>query len=362
MKRVGVLGGGQLAMMLGEASKSLNVEVVVLSPDMKCPAASTTTIIQGDSVSSSDVQRFAQEVDVVSFEFENIALEALSDQTIKFMPSLSILSIAQDRQLEKAFFKQHGLSCAPYHIVQSQEELVAAVNQLGVPCIIKTCRMGYDGKGQVRVRSMSDTDNLFETLGCVPLIVEAWVSFSRELSLIAVRDQQGHKVFYPLSENKHDQGILRQSFPIDEPEIQRLAEQQVSAILDAVHYVGVLTVEFFDKEGELLVNEMAPRVHNTGHWTIEGAKTSQFENHLRAITGLPLGDTSVIGYPLMINCISAMPDTTGISDLSSVYVHDYHKAPRPQRKLGHITLVADDMNEAQYLLQSLVEHHVIEMQ
>lgn len=209
-----------------------------------------------------------------------------------------------------------------------------------MPCVIKTCRDGYDGKGQKVLRKLTDGQIIWHELGAKRLIVENLVAFDREVSLVAVRAESGEVAFYSLTENQHEEGILRISkAPYQSPALQEKAEQYVGRILEALHYVGVLAVEFFVVGEELVANEMAPRVHNSGHWTIEGAKTSQFENHLRAVCGLPLGSTESVGRSTMINIIGQMPDMTEYEQNPQATIHDYHKSERPDRKLAHITLV-----------------------
>jgi 5-(carboxyamino)imidazole ribonucleotide synthase len=232
--------------------------------------------------------------------------------------------------------------------VGSQEELGSALQTLGTPCLLKTRRLGYDGKGQRRIAKFEEGPSAFEALGRVPCLLEQWIPFSRELSLLCARSVSGELAFYPLVQNVHHEGILRLTLapaPGLTEALQQLAQQYAERLLGDLDYVGVLAIEFFDVAGQLLVNEFAPRVHNSGHFTIEGAVTSQFENHLRAITNFPLGDTSIRGSVAMLNLVGAMPNPVDVLINKDAHLHDYGKEPRAGRKLGHITLVARDETE-----------------
>lgn len=339
---IGVLGGGQLAMMMGTAAASLGITLKVLDPNPTCPASYTASVVEGDYTDLPTLLAFAEQVDRITFEFENVNTQVLSrlSASVPLLPGLAALSMAQDRSQEKAFFVEHGVPCADYRVAKDQAALEAAVQALSGDVIVKTCRDGYDGKGQASVQPGDDVHSLFARLGGVPLIVEKRIRFDRELSLIAARDEQGRVVCYPLTENQHHEGILRRSQPVDEPHWQRAAEQMTIPLLETLDYIGVMTVEYFFCEGQWIANEIAPRVHNSGHWTIEGAHTSQFEQHLRAVAGMPLGDPRVKGFPVMRNCIGTWPDPQRWAEAPTVYCHDYHKTPRSGRKLGHVTYVA----------------------
>ncbi|MGQ9904735.1 MAG: 5-(carboxyamino)imidazole ribonucleotide synthase, partial [Anaerolineae bacterium] len=226
--------------------------------------------------------------------------------------------------------------------VDSWEGLLDAARQIGLPAVLKTRRFGYDGKGQRLLRSADDLAPAWLALGSTPLILEQFVPFDRELSLLAARNTTGQIAFYPLIENHHREGILRMSIapaPALDTQTQRQAQEHAQRLLERLDYVGVLAIEFFQRGGQLLANEMAPRVHNSGHWTIEGARASQFENHLRAILGWPLGDTSAVGHCAMLNIIGDLPDPAVALSVPGAHLHLYSKSPRPGRKLGHITLV-----------------------
>jgi 5-(carboxyamino)imidazole ribonucleotide synthase len=279
---------------------------------------------------------------VVTFDWENIpvaSLENLPGQA-RISPPLRALAAAQDRLTEKRSFELLGIPTTRYAAVDSRETLALAVQAIGLPGVLKTRRLGYDGKGQVVLRKPSDLDRAWEALGKAPLLYENLVPFDAEVSVIAVRGLDGAVVFYPLNLNVHRDGILRLTrAPYGNVALTRQAQRAARKLLEHFQYVGVLTIEFFVKRGKLIANEMAPRVHNSGHWTIEGAETSQFENHVRAIAGLPLGSTRARGHSAMINLIGALPDRDALLREPGLHWHDYGKSARPGRKLGHLTLV-----------------------
>jgi len=251
------------------------------------------------------------------------------------------LRVSQDRILEKELFGRLGVPTPPYRAVDTLADLEAGVAALGLPCVLKTRRLGYDGRGQRVLKKRSDVGPAWEALGSVPLILEGFVKFDREVSIVGARSTRGETRAYPIVTNTHREGILRVTVaPTRDARLQRAAEGHLRRVLDHFGYAGVLTIEFFVAGGRLIANEMAPRVHNSGHWTIEGAVTSQFENHLRAILGLPLGDTTPVGHAAMVNYIGTMPDRDKILSLPGAHHHDYGKAPRANRKLGHCTVVA----------------------
>ncbi len=302
--RIGILGAGQLALMLAQAAKALDVEIICAGQEGDC-AEQVADVIPVDLDDAAAVAGFAAAVDVVTIESENIHADVL--QGLNLYPNADAVGIAQDRLLEKRFFHACGIGTAPFTPVDSLEALKHALEVIGLPAILKTRRMGYDGKGQARLRSFDDATDAWSEVGGVPCILEGMVKFEAEVSLIAVRSRSGQVVFYPLIENHHREGILCTSIaPFTNHKLQRQAESYLDVLLEKLQYVGVLAVEFFVVNGTLLANEMAPRVHNSGHWTIEGSETSQFENHLRAIVGGELGNTE--SRPtVMLNCIGTMP-------------------------------------------------------
>ncbi|MDW8329639.1 MAG: 5-(carboxyamino)imidazole ribonucleotide synthase [Candidatus Bipolaricaulota bacterium] len=362
--RVGILGGGQLGRMLAIAGLPLGVRCWVLDPSPEAPARAVATHICADYRDRSALEQLVQAVDVITYEFENVPVEsarALAELRPVYPPPRA-LAIAQDRLSEKTFFQSLGIPTPRFERVDTLEDLRNAVAELGLPALLKTRRGGYDGKGQYLMRGSDDIERAWGALGGVPLILEEHIAFERELSVIAVRSRAGECAFYPLIENYHREGILRRSLapaPKTSPERQARAERYARAILEALNYVGVLALELFEHHGNLLANEMAPRVHNSGHWTIEGAVTSQFENHLRAIGGWPLGTTDSRGHCAMINLIGTTPSSEAVLKIPGAHLHLYGKSPRPGRKLGHITLcepseelLAQKLAQAQALLDS----------
>lgn len=350
MKTIGVLGAGQLARMLALAGIPLGFKFLYVDPSHSSPASLLGEQIVAPFEDATALQKLAESSDLITYEFENIPVSVVTKlaQTRSVFPPPIALESSQDRLLEKQFFNQHGIDTASFYPVDDQPSLEQAIAILKLPLILKTRRLGYDGKGQFLVKSLEDAITAFKELGQKNIIAEGFVQFDRELSCIAVRGIDGATFFYPLVENFHHQGILRLSLApalIHTADLNLQASAQVGRILQALDYVGILAVEFFEKEGKLIANEMAPRVHNSGHWTIEGAETSQFENHIRAVTGLPLGDPKPRGFSAMINIIGSMPDASKVLHIPGAHLHDYGKEPRVGRKLGHLTIRADSLAE-----------------
>ena len=337
--RIGVLGAGQLALMLAEAGDVLGVEVVCAGQPGDC-AGAVAPVITVDLNDAAAVAAFAAQVDLVTIESENIDAAVL--QGLKLYPNARAVGIAQDRLMEKRFFAECGIGTAPFAPVDSLQELERAMDLTGLPAILKTRRMGYDGKGQVRLRERGEAAAAWEEIGRVACILEGMVAFEAEVSLIAARGREGEIVSYPLIRNHHREGILRTSIaPYVDATLQAEAERYMRTLLERMEYVGILAVEFFVMDGRLLANEMAPRVHNSGHWTIEGSVASQFENHLRAIAGMELGSTD--SKPtVMLNCIGMMPTLQETSAFTRLVRHDYGKEPRAGRKVGHLTFPAEE--------------------
>lgn len=335
--RVGILGAGQLALMLAEAGENLGAEVVCAGRHGDC-AERAARVVPVDLRDPAAVAEFATQVDLVTVESENIDATVL--RGLELYPNARAVGIAQDRLLEKSFFQECGMGVAPFAPVDCLEDLEYALTITGLPAILKTRRMGYDGKGQARLMCKEDAAEAWESVAGMSSILEGMVRFDAEVSLIAARNRGGEIVFWPLARNMHRDGILRISVaPYENTELQAQAETYLRVLLERLDYAGVLTVEFFVTEGELLANEMAPRVHNSGHWTIEGSRTSQFENHLRAILGMELGSTE--SRPMvMLNCIGAMPEESETNAYADLFRHDYGKRARPGRKVGHLTFPA----------------------
>jgi 5-(carboxyamino)imidazole ribonucleotide synthase len=263
---------------------------------------------------------------------------AFLSQFVPVYPSADALRIARDRWFEKSMFKELGIPTPAFADIQSQADLEQAVDAIGLPAVLKTRTLGYDGKGQKVLRKAEDVANTFAELGSVPCLLEGFVPFTGEVSLIAVRGRDGATRFYPLVHNNHDNGILKLSIASSDHPLQALAEDYVGRVLDKLDYVGVLAFEFFEVDGGLKANEIAPRVHNSGHWTIEGAECSQFENHLRAIAGLPLGATRKVGESAMLNFIGSVPEVSKVIAFEDCHLHHYGKAFKAGRKVGHATL------------------------
>ena len=335
--------------MLALAGRRLGVETRFLAPDPQSPAGMCAELIVADYGNQAALAHFVEGVDAVTYEFENIPIETvtrLAEQR-PIRPAVRALETAQDRALEKQCFERLGIPTARSAVASSLAEARAALEMVGRPAVLKTRRHGYDGKGQSVIRERSDLERAWVTVAGAPSLIESFVSFTRELSIIAVRSLSGDIEFYPLVENHHSEGILRFSVAPAQnvsAALQAQAEQYARRILEDFDYVGVLAVEVFETTNGLLANEMAPRVHNSGHWTIEGADTSQFENHLRAVTGMELGSTEVHGVSGMVNVIGFEPDVARLREIPSVHVHMYGKTPAPRRKLGHITVTASDFD------------------
>ena len=348
---VGILGGGQLARMLALSGAPLGLRFLVMDTVADACAGQFAPMVVGDWRDESALARFASQVDVATFDFENVPAVSARwlAERIPVFPSPQALAVAQDRLAEKRLFTELGIPVPPYEPVDSREDLVAAVARIGAPCILKTRRLGYDGKGQHRLRggSAKDIDAAWSALGAqapkVGLILEAFVPFDREMSVVAVRGRDGEFRAWPLTENWHVDGVLSASLAPTTVDagLAGTAIAHARTLAEAMDYVGVFALELFCRDGTLLANELAPRVHNSGHWTIEGSETSQFQNHLRAVLGLPLGDTRTVGLACMLNWIGEMPDPAPVLSEPGGHWHDYGKAARPGRKVGHATLRAD---------------------
>jgi 5-(carboxyamino)imidazole ribonucleotide synthase len=347
VETIGIFGGGQLGRMLAQAALPLNLTCRFYEAGGACPAAAIGPVF--DSSTPDGLQQFIESSDVFTLEFENTLLtdaDLLIQSKILYPPRVA-LATAQNRIAEKALFDQLNIPVPAYRQVGSEAELVLAVSALGLPLVLKTATGGYDGKGQFVLRDASQISAAWQTLGPAGvLIAESFVAFEREVSIIAVRGQDGEVRTWPLAENHHHHGILSHSIvPAPNSEVlQPVAQDYVTRLLDHLNYVGVLTLELFVTPQGLLANEMAPRVHNSGHWSIEGAVCSQFENHMRAVAGLPLGSTELIRPCMMVNIIGRHPKREDVLTLSGAHLHFYGKEERAGRKLGHITLMPTNGN------------------
>jgi 5-(carboxyamino)imidazole ribonucleotide synthase len=328
--------------MLALAGYPLGIESRFVGDGPASPAGRVAPIRTAALDDATALTALASEVDVLTYEIENVSIPVLTSvaERVAVYPPPPIVAIAQDRLAEKQLFESLSIPTAPFAVVDKRADLERIGDTLGWPVVLKARRLGYDGRGQRVATSVVGLLAGWDELGRVPAIVEGWVKFECELSLIAVRGADDAQAYYPLSENVHRDGILVSSIaPYGDPRLQRTAEQWLSEIMTRFDYRGVLTVEFFLTSAGLVANEIAPRVHNSGHWTIEGAETSQFENHLRAVLGWPLGATGVRGHAAMLNFLGRIPDPGAILAIPGVHLHDYGKDPRPGRKVGHCTLL-----------------------
>ncbi|MEO8360654.1 MAG: 5-(carboxyamino)imidazole ribonucleotide synthase [Vicinamibacteria bacterium] len=339
---VGILGGGQLARMMALAGAPLGLRFRVVDTMPDACASQVAPLQRADYTDLDELARFAGTVDVVTFDFENVPANTahfLSGRVPVF-PNARALGIAQDRLEEKQLFQRLGMGTPAFQTVDSRDDLNRAIAAVGASAILKTRRLGYDGKGQFRLRTAGDADAAWSALGGVPLILEAFVPFEREVSVIAVRGRKGEFATYPLTQNWHQNSILSASLSPAPHAAAVEAEARAFArkLAEDLNYVGVFAMELFVHEGRLLANEMAPRVHNSGHWTIEGAVISQFENHLRAVVGLPLGSTEGRHTSAMLNWVGELPEANAVLRESLGHWHDYGKTARSGRKVGHATV------------------------
>jgi len=363
---IGIVGAGQLGRMLALAGYPLGLDFLFLDRSTDVPAARLAPMLVGEFTDRALLRRLAKRCEVLSFDWENISVDSLRAATrglrTRISPPLRALGTGQDRLAEKRLFERLRIPTTRYAAVSSLAALQAACERIGMPGVLKTRRLGYDGKGQAVIRKRADIVAAWDALGDVPLLYEEFIDFDLEVSAIGVRARDGREAHYPLTRNWHDGGILRLSIaPWNSPALAALARRHLRAVLRDFRYVGTLAIEFFARDGRLIANELAPRVHNSGHWTIEGAVTSQFENHLRAIAGLPLGSTAAVGHAAMINLIGRMPGIDSVLSQPGVHLHDYGKQPRPGRKLGHCTLVSATADDRNRRTRSLLRHLAVSL-
>ncbi len=362
--RVGILGGGQLARMLALAGYPLGLRFVILEPNPEACAAALAEQIQAPYDAPQALAELARRADLITYEFENVPAASVdflrhhAGETAVFPPPQA-LATAQDRLHEKTLFRELGIDTPAFAAVDSLADLEAAMAKIGYPAVVKTRTQGYDGKGQAVLRHPADLAPAWnDTIRGAPAIVEAFVPFDREVSIVAVRDRHGTIACYPLTENHHRDGILRRSIARPDDPLQPLAQDYVTRLLERLDYVGTVALELFQVGPRLLANEFAPRVHNSGHWTQNGAACSQFENHLRAIAGLPLGPTEATVHAAMINLIGHLPDPAAVLRHPGAHLHLYDKAPRPGRKVGHINIAhprRDTFETTLAAIQALVQ-------
>lgn len=359
-KKIGVLGAGQLGRMLAISGYPLGQKFGFYGESNHEPSALLGHMYrQSDDVDS--LNQLIEFADVITYESENTDVEMVREiaKTTPVYPAEKSLFYSQHRGREKGLFDQLNIPCAPYQVVDSLESLQIAVEEVGLPAVLKTTTEGYDGKGQFVLKEASQIEQAWSEIGGRELVLEGFIDFQRELSMVAVRNANNEHVYYPLVQNVHEEGILRYTIAparkVSE-ELQKQAESYMQNLLDELDHVGVLTLELFDTVDGLVANEMAPRVHNSGHWTIEGAMTSQFENHVRAISGLPLGATTP-RQPLaaMINIIGETGPVDKVLQMPKAFLHLYDKEERKGRKLGHINVVADTEEELFEVFKSLAD-------
>jgi 5-(carboxyamino)imidazole ribonucleotide synthase len=359
---LGVLGGGQLGRMMALAAARLGVRTRCFDPDPDACAGDVCELHTAAWNDADAIARFATGCDAVTFEFENVPAQTLSNamHASPVFPPLAALETGQDRLLEKQLFELAGLHVHAYESIERESDIDRALAKIGVPCVVKTRRGGYDGKGQCVLRSVDDARGLWHRLGGVPLLMETFVPFERELSLIAVRSRAGEFAAYPLAQNRHERGMLRESIapaPQVDAAIASEAQRHMHELMNRLSYVGVLAIEFFvaKQSGRtvLLANEMAPRVHNSGHWTMDAGITCQFENHVRAVLGLPLGDTTLRGNVAMVNLIGNNPKRSEVLAINGARLHLYNKESRENRKIGHVNIAGDSLANLQPRIDAL---------
>jgi 5-(carboxyamino)imidazole ribonucleotide synthase len=345
--------------MIALAGYTLGQRFVFLDPVAQSSAGHVGSLHVGRYDDEASLSELARKSDVVTYEFENVPVASARflNELVPVYPPPVALEVSQDRLDEKRFFERLGVPTPPFAPASSREELEQAVRAIGLPVVVKTRRFGYDGKGQMVLRTEGDVARAWEALGAAALIVEGLVPFDREVSILAVRSKTGETRFWPLVENQHRGGILRLSVPESgawTPELQARAEGYAADVMNTLGYVGVLAIELFVIGDRLVVNEMAPRVHNSGHWTTEGSETSQFENHVRAILGLPLGSTRLVGPSAMLNVIGAIPPKERVLSVEGAHLHLYGKDAAPGRKLGHVTIRAESKQDLRAKIADLL--------
>lgn len=360
--RLGILGGGQLARMMALAAHPLGISSTVLDPSADPCAGAVAGVIRGEFDDLQALYQLARASDVITYEFENVPVECARwlAERVPVYPPPRALEVSQDRIVEKKFFAELGIPTPAFADVLTRADFDRAIADIGLPAVLKTRRFGYDGKGQFVIRTLDQIESAWTQLGGRPLILEGFVPFDRELSLLSVRSKSGECRFYPLVENEHREGMLYRSTAPAANTGEELFERAcdfAERVLAELDYVGVLAIEWFQDGPRLIANEMAPRVHNSGHWTIEGAACSQFENHIRAVCGLPLGSTSAVGHTALFNLIGHRPDFGELLKSPSVHLHWYGKEPKPRRKVGHVTLTATTAEERDSLAAELLARH-----
>lgn len=352
--RIGIIGAGQLGQMLGYAARDLGMQCVFVDPSPSPPAAVCGEVIRAAFNDATALATLAESCDVVTYEFENVPVATLNEisRRVPVYPPPAALLLAQDRLTEKQLFTRLDIPVPAFQRVDSKADLETATAAIGLPLVLKTRRLGYDGKGQFVVKTVADLATAWQHLGGAELIAEQWVDFDYEVSAIGVRNRSGDIISYPLTQNQHIDGILHSSrAPVEDELLTRRAEQLLRRLLEELRYVGVLTLELFVTGDQLMANEFAPRVHNSGHWSIEGAQPSQFTAHLLAISGASLATPELRGYAGMLNLIGDIPKAA--RELQTGALHDYGKEARPGRKLGHFTVITQTLAERERLMDEI---------
>ncbi|WP_218744862.1 5-(carboxyamino)imidazole ribonucleotide synthase [Vibrio parahaemolyticus] len=354
-----VLGSGQLARMMSLAGAPLNIQISAYDVGSGNVVHPLTQQVLGHGLENA-----IEQVDVITAEFEHIPHDVLDicEESGKFLPSTAAIKAGGDRRIEKARLDNAGVRNAKYYVIETREDFERAIEHVGIPMVLKSALGGYDGKGQWRLKETTQIEEIWtemaECIAATPtqaIVAEEFVPFGREVSLVGARGKDGSIKVYPLAENVHTNGVLSLSSAIDAPELQAQAKQMFTAVADSLDYVGVLALEFFDVEGTLLVNEIAPRVHNSGHWTQQGAETCQFENHLRAVCGLPLGSTKLIRETSMVNILGEDTLPEALLAMDGYHIHWYGKEKREGRKMGHINVCGDYPGELHRRLCALAD-------
>jgi 5-(carboxyamino)imidazole ribonucleotide synthase len=353
----GILGGGQLARMLALAGLPLGLTFRFLDPAADACAFPLGEALVGGFNHRRLLDRLGSGAQVVTYEFENVSLDGVEylSQRVPLHPSPKALYVKQDRLREKRLFLDLGIPTAAFQPIETVDDLTEAARRLGFPMVLKVRSLGYDGKGQLVVNEEAELMPAWERLARAPVLAEQFVAYDREVSILGMRGLSGDRACYPLAENVHRQGILHSSISRPGDGMFPKAKEYVDKLLTRFDHVGVLALELFQVGDELMANEFAPRVHNSGHWTIEGSETSQFENHLRAILGFPLGSTAPVGSVAMMTCIGHLPDMPRLLGIPGVHPHVYGKPARPGRKVGHVTIRGTDESDVQARLRHVQE-------
>lgn len=354
-----VLGAGQLARMMSLAGAPLNIQISAFDVGSSNIVHPLTQAVIGHGLESA-----IEQADVITAEFEHIPHQILDvcERSGKFLPTTQAIKAGGDRRIEKALLDKADVRNAKYIVINNRQDLDTAIEKIGIPMVLKSALGGYDGKGQWRLKSHKDADTIWtEMQACIDstatqaIVAEEFIPFQREVSLVGARGKDGKVCVYPLAENVHTDGVLSLSTAIDEPNLQAQAKQMFTAVAESLDYAGVLALEFFEIDGQLLVNEIAPRVHNSGHWTQQGAETCQFENHLRAVCGLPLGGTECIRPTAMVNILGEDSLPQSVLAMTGCHVHWYGKEQRAGRKMGHINVCANSRKDLQQALLELAD-------